>query len=282
MDMQMEKKNDLVKYSNIMNQIAFTKFTTTDYNFLMMLCSKLRNQETNKMVFSFKEIKELVNYRSNHTAEHFAMELKRMNQKMMNISSTIETENEILMFVLFPTFTVNKKEQTLTVAVNESFKFILNELTKEFTEFDLRSFTLLESKYSKTLYRKLKQFKFSGFYKVKVDELRRIMDVPKSYSNNTFLNYAINPALKELKEYIPNLRMEIIREKKRGAPISGFVFKFDKQEQKDKPDIQMVDEPGIIDAEVVEAEIKAEEKKEEEIKSQTYNEMDEYLRKLAR
>lgn len=80
--MQMEKKNDLVKYNNIMNQIAFTKFTTTDYNFLMMLCSKLRNQETNKMVFSFKEIKELVNYRSNHTAEHFAMELKRMNQKM--------------------------------------------------------------------------------------------------------------------------------------------------------------------------------------------------------
>lgn len=44
----------------------------------------------------------------------------------------------------------------------------------------------------------------------------------------------------------------------------------------------MVDEPGIIDAEVVEAEIKVEEKKEEEIKSQTYNEMDEYLRKLAR
>lgn len=53
--MQMEKKNDLVKYNNIMNQIAFTKFTTTDYNFLMMLCSKLRNQETNKMVFSFKK-----------------------------------------------------------------------------------------------------------------------------------------------------------------------------------------------------------------------------------
>lgn len=281
--MQMEKKNDLVKYNNIMNQIAFTKFTTTDYNFLMMLCSKLRNQETNKMVFSFKEIKELVNYRSNHTAEHFAMELKCMNQKMMNISSTIETENEILMFVLFPTFTVSKKEQTLTVAVNESFKFILNELTKKFTEFDLKSFTLLlESKYSKTLYRKLKQFKFSVFYKVKVDELRRIMDAPKSYSNNTFLNYAINPALEELKEYIPNLRMEIIREKKRGAPISGFVFKFDKQEQKDKPDIQTVNEPGIIDAEVVEAEIKAEGKKGEEMKSQTYSEMDEYLRKLAR
>ena len=84
------------------------------------------------------------------------------------------------MFDLFPTFTVNKKEQTLTVAVNESFKFILNELTKEFTEFDLKSFTLLESKYSKTLYRKLKQFKFSGFYKAKVDELRRNMDAPKS------------------------------------------------------------------------------------------------------
>lgn len=76
--------------------------------------------------------------------------------------------------------------------------------------------------------------------------------------------------------------MEIIREKKRGPPISGFVFKFDKQEQKDKPDIQTVNELGIIDAEVVEAEIKAEGKKEEEMKSQTYSEMDEYLRKLAR
>lgn len=39
---------------------------------------------------------------------------------------------------------------------------------------------------------------------------------------------------------------------------------------------------SIIDAEVVEAEIKAEGKKEEEMKSQTYSEMDEYLRKLAR
>lgn len=43
-----------------------------------------------------------------------------------------------------------------------------------------------------------------------------------------------------------------------------------------------MNEPGIIDAEVVEAEIKAEGKKGEEMKSQTYSEMDEYLSKLAK
>lgn len=218
--------NEIVKYHNYMNSIKFTGFTVTDYNFLITLCSRMRDKDINDVSFSFAELRKLANYKKSNSINQFVSDIKSMNEKLMKITCSLETDSEILMFVLFPTFAINIKEQTLTVSVNERFRFILNELIKNFTRFDLREFIGLESKYSKTLYRLLKQYRMSGKYEVSVENFKEKMNCPKAYNNKQFMQNVVNPAFKELQNYFDNLRCETIYAHKRGKPVTGYIFTF--------------------------------------------------------
>ena len=182
--------NEIVKYDNYMNKLYFKKFKSVEYDLLMTLCTKLRDKDTNTIILSFAEIKKIIQD-TKHTNENFIECLKSMNEKLMKITCSLETETEIIMFVLFPTFVINVKQQILTVAVNEKFKFILNELVKNFTRFDLTEFIGLNSKYSKTLYRLLKQYRTTGIYEVKIDDFRNKMDCPVSYSTKYIMDKII-------------------------------------------------------------------------------------------
>lgn len=95
--------NEIVKYDNYMNGLKFTGFTATDFNFLMLLCSKLRDKDTSKITISFAEIREKTGY-TQCSIKQFVSDLQRMNDKLMKITCKLQTETEIIMFVLFPTF----------------------------------------------------------------------------------------------------------------------------------------------------------------------------------
>ena len=218
--------NEIVKYDNYMNSLKFTGFTTTDFNFLMALCSRMRDRETNKITFSFSELRSITEYKKSNSIKQFVTDVKKMNDKLMKITCSLKTETEIVMFVLFPTFIINLNEQTLTVAVNEHFKFILNELVKNFTRFDLNEFVKLDSKYSKTLYRLLKQFKTTGKYEIRLDDFRKRMDCPESYSNKYVMDLIIKPSLEELQHYFTDLQCTVQYAHKRGRPVEGYIFTF--------------------------------------------------------
>lgn len=226
--------NEIVKYDNYMNSLKFTGFTTTDFNFLMLLCSKMRDKDVTELTISFDELRLKTGY-TQHPVKQFVSDLKRMNDKLMKITCSLETETEIIMFVLFPTFVINLNEQTLTVAVNEHFKFILNELVKNFTRFELKDFISLQSKYSKTLFRLLKQFKTTGTYEATVSDFRTKMGCPVAYNNKQFMQNVINPTLAELQNYFQDLQCTVKYENKRGKPVSGYIFTF-KPEQILKPE----------------------------------------------
>ena len=198
--------NEIVKYDNYMNNLRFTSFTATDFNFLMLLCSKLKDKDASKIKISFSEIREKTGY-TQHPIKQFVSDLERMNDKLMKITCKLRTKTEIIMFVLFPTFRIDLDNQVLTVAVNEDFKFILNELIRNFTRFDLSEFVQLDSKYSKNLYRLLKQYRSTGRYEVSLEDFRSKMDVPKAYINKRVMDDIIKPVLKELKfkKYFKNL-----------------------------------------------------------------------------
>lgn len=55
------KNTKIVTYHNLINQITFKNFQKRDYDFFMALCSQLRDQDTKKIILTFKEIKELIN-----------------------------------------------------------------------------------------------------------------------------------------------------------------------------------------------------------------------------
>lgn len=50
--------------------------------------------------------------------------------------------------------------------MNSRFSFLLNDLTSQFTRFELAEFTALRSSYDKECYRRLKQYRKTGVWKV--------------------------------------------------------------------------------------------------------------------
>lgn len=221
--------NEIVKYNNYMNSLKFTGFTTTDFNFLMMLCSKMRDKDTTEIIISFEELRLKAGY-TRTSIQQFVLDLERMNEKLMKITCKLKTKTEIIMFVLFPTFKINLNNQTLTVRVNEEFKFILNDLLRNFTRFDLKDFISLQSKYSKTLFRLLKQFKCIGKLEITLDDFRAKMDCPKAYNNKQFMQNIITPTVKELQSYFTDLECTVQYAHKRGKPVSGYIFTFKSEE----------------------------------------------------
>ncbi len=217
---------ELVKYNNYLNALEFKGFTASDYDFLMYLCAVMRDQDEDIITLSLNEIKRLVNYDMHVSTEEFGKLLESMNKKLMQITASVKDGSRTIQFVLFPTFISDFKTNTLTVRVNPDFKYLLNELTKNFTMFELQEFIELNSKYSKTLYRLLKQYRNTGEYHVNVDELRKLLGCPESYPNNIFMSQVIAPAVKELQKDFPLLKCETIRAQKRGRPVVGYYFTF--------------------------------------------------------
>ena len=227
---------DIVKYDNYMNSIKFSGFTNVDLNFLMALCYKVKNMDTKEVTFTFDEIKEITNHKINSN-ERFADELERMNRKLVQIVCTLKYEKKRAVFVLFPTFETDLETCTLTVGVNEKYKFILNNLIKDFTQFELSEFVNLNSKYSKNLYRFLKQYKSTGaFYVSDIEEFKEKMCCCKNASTNKeFMRTVLKPSIEELKPYFKDLKVEPKKAKKRGSPVIGYTFTFEPEQVKKKP-----------------------------------------------
>ena len=217
--------NEIVKYDNYMNNLRFKDFTTTDFNFLMVLCNKLRDKEAAEIVLSFEEIRLKTNYKQTSICK-FVADLERMNKKLMEITCSLKTETRIIMFILFPTFEIDIENQFLKVSVNQKFQFILNELVKNFTRFELSEFIELNSKYTKSLYRLLKQYRGTGRYEIEIEKFRKLMDIPKSYTNRDIMSKIISMSLKELDCYFQNLQCEPKYARKRGKPVTGYIFSF--------------------------------------------------------
>jgi len=45
-----------------MNNLKFTGFTATDFNFLMLLCSKMRDKDVTELTISFDELRLKTGY----------------------------------------------------------------------------------------------------------------------------------------------------------------------------------------------------------------------------
>lgn len=239
--------NEIVKYDNTLNTLQFKDFTAMDYNILMCLCHKVRDRGQDILHFKFSELKALAEY-GNHSNELFAADLERMAAKLLKVNATHITGDKKSLFVLFPTFTIDSKKATLTVRVNKDFTFILNELTDNFTRFELKEFAELDSKYSKTLYRILKQYKYNGWWKPTVEELRLVLDVPANLETKFIMRDIIKPTLENLQDKFADLKCEPIRAKKRGAPVERYYFTF--QAEKQIPGQQTIaDYPGVLPGE---------------------------------
>ncbi|WP_229026001.1 replication initiation protein, partial [Enterococcus faecium] len=77
----------------------------------------------------------------------------------------------------------------------------------------------------KTLFRLLMQYRSTGYYVVRIEEFRSLMDIPEYYQMGNIDQKVLNPALRELKKYFNDLKVTKIKAKK-GNKIAKLEFTF--------------------------------------------------------
>lgn len=224
--------NIKVKYKNELNLIPMRNFDSVEMNLFFSICAKMKDKGTQKVRFSFEDLRELSDYKPT-AINRFSSSLENVYDKMMGLSYRTETEDEIQKFALFTGFKISKKEQYVEISVNPELDYIINELSTEFTKFELQEFTGIRSSYAKTMYRLLKQYRTTGFYKVKIEEFRDLLDIPVDYKMGNIDQRVLKPIKKDLADYFDNL--EVIKHKARkGNKIASIEFRF-KEKESTKP-----------------------------------------------
>lgn len=222
--------NEIVRYSNQFNAQALRRFTALDLDLLMAIASRVRDQGTDEVVFTFEELRQLAHIKKNLTDKELAARIVEVNDRLLACRFRFQDDSRTVQFTLFSGFETDWKTAKLLVAVNPRFSFLLNDLTSQFTRFELAEFADLKSSYAKETYRRLKQFRQTGVWKVSLAEFRRLLDIPDSYRISHINSRVIKPIEDELK---PLMNLKVHRKylkKKPGrgrASLVGFEFEFD-------------------------------------------------------
>lgn len=222
--------NEIVRYSNQFNAQALRRFTALDLDLLMAIASRVRDQGTDEVVFTFEELRQLAHIKKNLTDKELAARIVEVNDRLLACRFRFQDDSRTVQFTLFSGFETDWKTAKLLVAVNPRFSFLLNDLTSQFTRFELAEFADLKSSYAKETYRRLKQFRQTGVWKVSLAEFRRLLDIPDSYRISHINSRVIKPIEDELK---PLMNLKVHRKFAKVAvgrgrsQLVGLEFEFD-------------------------------------------------------
>lgn len=224
--------NELVKYENRLNAIPLRRFNAREMNLFFTIISRIRDKGTEEVVLSFDELKDLSKY-SQH-GERLVQDLSKTYDKLVQLSARTDDGVTISRFVVFTQYQINRVTRTVTIRVNPVFKGLFNEL-KYWTRFNLEQFANLQSTYSKSMFRLLKQWRTVGLHKFTMEEFRFLLDVPKSYSVSDIDKQVLSYIREELTPIFKGLSIQKIRSSGRGGKIVGYGMTW-------KPEIKNADD----------------------------------------
>lgn len=101
-----------------MNKVALRNFKSKELDLFIAIVSRMRDRGEKEVVFSFDYLKNLIQYETSNSIETFHKELKSMYNKLIKCVYGWETEDEIVRFVLFTEYTIDKKNKTVSSSIN--------------------------------------------------------------------------------------------------------------------------------------------------------------------
>ena len=229
--------NIKVRYKNELNLVPMRNFDSVEMNLFFSICAKMKDKGLSKVQFTFEDLRELSAYKPT-SIKRFSDDLEAVYNKMLQLTYRTEEAGIREKFVLFTGYRIDENNQTVDISVNPELAYIVNELSSEFTKFELQEFTGIRSSYAKTMYRLLKQYRSTGFYIVKIEDFREILSIPNSYQMSDIDKQVLKPIKNELSEFFDPLKIKKIKARK-GNRIAMIAFRF-KEKQEFEP-VPMVD-----------------------------------------
>jgi len=245
--------SEIVKYHNDFNKIQLPSFTEIEQNLLFLIFTRIKEKGIDNIINLYANDFK-INEKLSNSREYLTENINSLKYKFFkaNFKQIIETKTEVIhKYVnLFETMEIHYvkrnpdgyDESTLfnriTLKINPDFAYLVNQLTTNFTAFELEEFIALSGRYTKTLYRLLKQYRTTGKVYFEWEEFCRIMDIPEKLAMCDIDKRILKPAIKELSKErnlfdqirvsFKNLAYE--KEKTagrgRGGKASGITFTF--------------------------------------------------------
>lgn len=222
---------EIVKYHNNLNSLSFGSLGELGQNLFFSILAKLKDKADKEVIFTADELNSFVKER-NLTNKELFIECNKLKYNIFkmdfkSIKKNDDNSLDIGYHNIFKSFflrvTATESEQYahlpssyvpkewelpqdvkfikfkfLRVQINEGFDYLVKELTKHFTRFELAEFIAISGKYTKTLYRLLKQYRQTGKRIFEWQEFAELMDIPADYRQTDIDQFILKPALKEL------------------------------------------------------------------------------------
>ena len=248
--------NEVVKYNNEMNKIAFTGFSPSELNVFYSLCALMKEKNTSEITLSYQKLIEVSGLKDSYLSEQKQTKIfEDMYKNLLKLTFGFDDGDNIIYFNLFNRFHLKRSKKEISIKVNEDYSYILNNLANNFTRFELLEFNQISGEYPKLLYRHLKQWKTTGEWEVSIDEFKRLMDIPTTYRMTNIDKRVLEPSIEELKKIkdFENLR---VTKKKKGRRVDKLIFNFNewvheiiiKDKPKHKTKKKYIDQRVIIKA----------------------------------
>lgn len=134
--------NAVVRYNNGFNTVPLRKFSPVEMDLFWSICSKMKRKGTDELTFDFESFKSIANY-DRREKESFYFALKSTWEKMKSLSYKFEDSTYFEDLVLFQRFVIDKENEKVILQASNRFEFILNNISKNFTRFELETMTKL-------------------------------------------------------------------------------------------------------------------------------------------
>ncbi|EAH9558214.1 RepB family plasmid replication initiator protein, partial [Campylobacter coli] len=243
--------SEIVKYNNDFNLLPMPELKAIQMDMFMAIISLTKDKKENtpflKKFFNpdkrkiiipqkkFIELCRLNDSKMDYKEIFFAIDdcLKKLCNFLISYQ---KDERTIYNFVCFEEANIIADEVHITLQ-SRFYDMIINKKFG-FTAFELAEFAELSGKYTKTLYRLLKQFRTTGKAYFEWEEFCRIMKIPENYRQIDIDQRILKPAIKELSKErnlfdqirVPFKNLAYKKEKTagrgRGGKVSGISFTF--------------------------------------------------------
>ncbi|ENK7087683.1 replication initiation protein [Campylobacter coli] len=243
--------SEIVKYNNDFNLLPMPELKAIQMDMFMAIISLTKDKKENtpflKKFFNpdkrkiiipqkkFIELCRLNDSKMDYKEIFFAIDdcLKKLCNFLISYQ---KDERTIYNFVCFEEANIIADEVHITLQ-SRFYDMIINKKFG-FTAFELAEFIALSGKYTKTLYRLLKQFRTTGKAYFEWEEFCRIMKIPENYRQIDIDQRILKPAIKELSKErnlfdqirVPFKNLAYEKEKTagrgRGGKVSGISFTF--------------------------------------------------------
>ena len=249
--------NEIVKHHNDFNKLSLGNFSELEQNLLFGILTNCQNKSIVDIEIQADDLKRFVD-RTNATQEQLFKLVDDLATNFFKVDFTRVKEcpdgsKEKEIYNLFSRFTMkyygkndkdpNARLEKIILRVNSDFAYLINEFTGDFTQYELEEFLYLRGKYTKILYRLLKEIRTTGYYIKKWQDFKDLMGIPESMSQNMIETRILKPCVEKLSETIKthffdaripfeNLKYKLKKESsKRGkAQVTHIEFYFKPQE----------------------------------------------------